>query len=161
MTSLRSSNVLRISAVFSCLALGSVALAQGPLPDAPSASVEPAPVIVMRNPRVMPRPRAEAPHKFWDNQNRALFAAVAVSSTADFFVTRANLQNGGQELNPLVRAFGRSTPGLALNFAGETAGVISLSYFFHKTNHHRLERIVSIVNVGASAGAVGYGLAHR
>jgi len=86
---------------------------------------------------------------------------VAVSSTADFFVTRANLQNGGQELNPLVRVFGRSTPGLALNFAGETAGVISLSYFFHKTNHHRLERIVSIVNAGASAGAVSYGLAHR
>ena len=109
----------------------------------------------------MPRPQAEAPHKFWDNQNRILFAAVAVSSTADFFVTRANLQNGGQELNPLVRVVGRSTPGLALNFAGETAGVISLSYFFHKTNHHRLERIVSLVNVGASAGAVAYGLAHR
>lgn len=141
--------------VFSCLALGSVAFAQGPLPDAPTASVEPVPVIVM------PRPRAEAPHKFWDNQNRVLFAAVAVSSTADFFVTRANLQNGGQELNPLVRVFGRSTSGLALNFAGETAGVVSLSYFLHKTNHHRLERIVSIVNVGASAGAVGYGLAHR
>ena len=155
MTSRRSSNVLRISGIFSCLALGCAALAQGPLTDAPTASVEPAPVIVM------PRPRAEAPHKFWDNQNRALFAAVAVSSTADFFVTRANLQNGGQELNPLVRVFGRSTPGLALNFAGETAGVVSLSYFFHKTNHHRLERIVSIVNVGASAGAVGYGLAHR
>lgn len=155
MTSVRSSSVLRISMVFSCLALGSVAFAQGPLPDAPTASVEPVPVIVM------PRPRAEGPHKFWDNQNRVLFAAVAVSSTADFFVTRANLQNGGQELNPLVRVFGRSTSGLALNFAGETAGVVSLSYFLHKTNHHRLERIVSIVNVGASAGAVGYGLAHR
>lgn len=155
MTSVRSSSVLRISMVFSCLALGSVAFAQGPLPDAPTAPVEPVPVIVM------PRPRAEAPHKFWDNQNRVLFAAVAVSSTADFFVTRANLQNGGQELNPLVRVFGRSTSGLALNFAGETAGVVSLSYFLHKTNHHRLERIVSIVNVGASAGAVGYGLAHR
>ena len=155
MTSLRSSNVLRISVVFSCLALASAAFAQGPFPDAPSASVEAVPVIVM------PRPRAEAPHKFWDNQNRALFAAVAISSTADFFVTRANLQNGGQELNPLVRVFGRSTPGLALNFAGETAGVVSLSYFFHKTNHHRLERIVSLVNVGASAGAFGYGLAHR
>ena len=155
MTSLRSSNVLRISAVFSCLALASAAFAQGPFPDAPTASVEPAPVIVL------PRPRAEAPHRFWDNQNRVLFAAVAVSSTADFFVTRANLQNGGQELNPLVRVFGRSTPGLALNFAGETAGVIGLSYFFHKTNHHRLERIISIVNVGASAGAFGYGLAHK
>jgi hypothetical protein len=154
MTSRRASHILR-SALFACLTIGPAALAQGPFPAASTSSVEPTPVLVM------PRPRAEATHSFWDNQNRALFAAVAASSTADFFVTRANLQNGGQELNPLVRPFGHSTPGLALNFAGETAAVISLSYFFHKTNHHRLERIVSIVNIGASAGAVGYGLAHR
>jgi hypothetical protein len=100
-------------------------------------------------------------HKFWDRENRVLFSAVAVSSTADFFVTRANLQNGGQELNPTVRLFGRSTAGLALNFAGETAGVVGLSYFFHKTNHHRLERLVSMIDIGASTGAVGYGLVHR
>jgi hypothetical protein len=80
---------------------------------------------------------------------------------ADFAVTRANLQRGGQELNPLVRVFGRSTAGLAVNFVGETVGVISLSYFFHKTGHHRLERAVSLFNIGSSAGAVGYGLAHQ
>jgi len=105
--------------------------------------------------------RAETPHKFWDTENRALFAAVAASSTADFFVTRANLQNGGQELNPVVRVFGHSTLGLTLNFTGETAGVIGLSYFFHRSNHHRLERLVSMVNIGASTGAVSYGLSHR
>lgn len=80
---------------------------------------------------------------------------------ADFAVTRANLQSGGQELNPMVRVFGRSTAGLAVNFAGETAGVVGLSYLFHKTGHHRLERMVSLVNVGASTGAVSYGLTHR
>jgi len=90
-----------------------------------------------------------------------LFAASAALNGADFAVTRANLQSGGEELNPLVRPFGRSTAGLAVNFAGETAGVIGLSYFFHKTGHHRLERIVSLVNIGGSAGAVAYGLAHR
>jgi hypothetical protein len=49
---------------------------------------------------------------------------------AAFAVTRANLQSGGQELNPVVRVFGRSTAGLAINFVGETVGVISFSYFF-------------------------------
>jgi hypothetical protein len=39
--------------------------------------------------------------------------------------------------------------------------VIGLSYFFHKTGHHKLERLVSVVNIGSSAGAVSYGLAHR
>ena len=48
-----------------------------------------------------------------------------------------------------------------MNFAGETAGVIGLSYFFHKTGHHKLERAVSLVNIGSSAGAVTYGLTHR
>jgi hypothetical protein len=100
-------------------------------------------------------------HKFWDRQNKLLFVAAAALNGADFAVTRSNLQNGGRELNPVVRVFGRSTAGLALNFVGETAGVVSLSYFFHKTGHHKLERWVSVVNIGASAGAVSYGLAHR
>jgi hypothetical protein len=80
---------------------------------------------------------------------------------ADFAITCSNLQGGGRELNPVVRLFGRSTAGLAVNFAGETAGVMSVSYFFHKTGHHKLERWVSIVNISSSAGAVGYDLAHR
>ena len=144
-------------ALLGSLSLCGPAAAQGPLPDAPTASAEAVPPVI-----IAPAPfRAEAHHKFWDKQNRVLFAAVAASSTADFFVTRANLQNGGQELNPVVRVLGRSTPALAFNFAGETAGVIGLSYFFHKANHHRLERMVSMVNIGASAGAVSYGLAHR
>ncbi len=100
-------------------------------------------------------------HKFWDKENYALFAVSAALSGADFAVTRANLQSGGRELNPMVRVFGRSTPGLAANFAAETAGVIGLSYFFHKTGHHKLERIVTMVNSSASAGAVSYGLANR
>ncbi len=130
-------------------------LAQGPFPDAPVPSAEPAPPVQFT-------PQSEiGEHKFWDRENWTLFAVSAALSGADFAVTRANLQSGGRELNPVVRVFGRSTPGLAVNFAGETAGVIGLSYFFHKTGHHRLERVVSMVNIGASAGAVSYGLAHR
>jgi hypothetical protein len=140
-----------ILASVSCPAL----LAQGPLPDAPVPSVEPAPAVVAA-------PASEIrEHKFWDRENWALFATSAAFSGADFAVTRANLQSGGRELNPVVRVFGRSTPGLAVNFAGETAGVIGLSYLFHKTGHHKMERVVSMVNIGVSAGAVSYGLAHR
>ena len=82
-------------------------------------------------------------------------------ATADFFVTRANLQSGGKELNPVTRVFSGSTPGLAANFALETGVVIGLSYIFHKTGHHKLERATSWVNLGGSAGAVAYGLTHR
>ena len=90
-----------------------------------------------------------------------LFAASAALSAADFAVTRANLQNGGRELNPVVRFFGTSTPALAANFAGETAGIIGLRYFFHRTGHHKLERVLTMLNIGSSAGAVSYDLVNR
>lgn len=153
-----SCSLIRISTAVSIaiLALSSTASAEGPLPDAPLPSLA-AVVPVM----AVTQPRVEVTHKFWDKQNKFLFIAAGAGAAADFAVTRANLQRGGRELNPLVRPFGRSSAGLALNFAGETVGVISLSYFFHKTGHHKLERTVSIVNIASSSTAVTYGLMHR
>jgi hypothetical protein len=126
--------------------------------SAPSLSPA-APVIVPAPPQ--PASPVAGKHRFWDKQNVALFTVSAALSASDFAVTHANLQTGGRELNPVVRLFGRSTVGLATNFIGETTGGIGLSYFFHRTGHHKLERIVSLVNIGSSAGAVSYGLTHR
>jgi len=134
---------------------GPALLAQGPAPDAPGPTVEPAWTVFSTPPR-----RAEQ-HKFWDKENRILFAASGALSAADFAVTRANLQSGGRDMNPVVRFFGPSTAGLAVNFAGETVGVIGVSYLLHRTGHHRLERLFTMVNIGSSAGAVGYDLAIR
>jgi len=106
-------------------------------------------------------PVESRPHRFWDNRNRALFATAAALGVADFFVTRSNLASGGRELNPVTRMFSGSTPGLAVNFSLETGSVIGVSYLFHKTGHHKLERIASVVNIGGSAAAVAYGLSHR
>jgi len=100
-------------------------------------------------------------HPFWDRPNRLLFVATGATATADFFVTHSNLSRGGRELNPVTRVFGRSSAGLATNFTLETAGVMGVSYLLHRTGHHRLERMTSLVNIGGSAGAVAYGLTHR
>jgi hypothetical protein len=129
-------------------------LSSAPFPDAPTPFVEAAPVAIAPT-------NLNTEHKFWDRQNRLLFVATAALNGADFAATRANLQSGGQELNPVVRMFGRSTVGLAANFIGETAGVITLSYFFHKTGHHKLERAVALMNIASSAGAVTFDLTHR
>ena len=100
-------------------------------------------------------------HRFWDRENRILFTVAGGLAVADFCVTRANLANGGMELNPVTRVFSGSTPGLAANFAVETGGLISVNYLLHKTGHHKLERITSYVNIGSSAGAVAWSLSHR
>jgi hypothetical protein len=118
----------------------------------------PAPMVKTFQPATFP----EAPsHRFWDRENCVLFAISGAFSAADFVVTKDNLRGGGQELNPVTRVFTGSTAGLAVNFAGETVGVVGLSYFFHKTGHHKLERAVSMLNIGASGAAVTYDLAHR
>ena len=149
-----SAGVLMVSAT-----LCPVLHAQAPFtptdPDAPSPFVE------AQTPASIPPAIASSEHRFWDKPNCTLLFAAAALNGADFAVTRANLQSGGQELNPVVRMFGTSTPSLAMNFIGETVGVVSLSYFFHKAGHHKLERIVSMANIGSSAGAVSYGLMHR
>ncbi len=106
-------------------------------------------------------PEAPGDHRFWNRTNSFLFATSAAFSAGDFVVTRDNLRSGGHELNPVVGVFGHSSAGLAMNFAGETVGVVGLSYFFHKTGHHKLERAVSLLNIGGSATAVTFDLAHR
>ncbi len=128
-------------------------------PSSSTVAVEPLRPTPMTYVRV-PSETAKA-HRFWDNKNRALFAASAALSAGDFFVTRSNLQSGGREFNPVTRIFGNGTPGLAVNFSLETASVIGASYILHKTGHHKLERIASLVNIGGSAAAVSYGVTHR
>jgi hypothetical protein len=126
-------------------------------PPAPFVAVQPSPIA---RGAIVEIPR-ETTHRFWDRENAILFTAVAATATADFFATHANLANGGRELNPVTRMFTGSTPALAANFALETAGVIGISYMFHKTGHHRLERLTSIVDATSSAGAVSFDLTHR
>lgn len=125
-------------------------------PTSVAVAPEPTPVSFVSLPEETPKP-----HRFWDNKNRALFATVAAFSAADFCVTRANLASGGRELNPVTRILSGSTPGLAVNFALETGSVIGASYLLHETGHHKLERIVSVANIGGSVAAVAFGLTHR
>jgi hypothetical protein len=151
--------LLRLAVVIAIVggATAPALFAQGPLPDAPTLSFEPAPPVLQT-----PSPvGGDHEHAFWDAGNGVLFTMVAATSGMDFAVTRANLQSGGRELNPIVRVFGRSTPGLAVNFCGEIVGVIGVSYFLHKTGHHKLERAVSMVNIGISVGAASFGMTHR
>jgi len=148
---------LTVSAVFCPTLQAQDLLAAAALPDAPMR----APFVAAAPPATQSLAHSDGAHKYWDEKNRLLFSAATALNAADFVVTRANLQTGGQELNPVVRVFGHSTAGLAANFAGETAAALSLSYLFHKTGHHKLERAVYLVNIGSSTGAVSYGLMHR
>lgn len=154
--------MLKLSAIVLALGISRLAVAQqvsfALLPPPPPTSTG-APIV--ETPVQKPTFSEAGNHQFWDRENGFLFATSAAFSAADFVVTRDNLRAGGQELNPVVSVFGHSTAGLAMNFAGETVGVVGLSYFFHKTGHHRMERAVSMLNIGGSVAAVSFGMSHR
>ena len=135
-------------------------LPSAPLPSElrqPLSSSAIAPAMIIAT----PAPPEQATHAFWDLENRTLFALNGTLAAADFFTTHRNLDQNGKELNPVARAFTGSTPALATNFALETGGVVGISYLFHKTGHHKLERMTSYVNLGGSAFAIGYNLCHN
>jgi hypothetical protein len=128
-------------------------------PERAEAAAEPAALAPAWQPPI--RLKKTGDHRFWSRENNVAFATSAAFSAVDFALTRDNLHNGGRELNPVTRMFSSTTTGLAMNFAGDTAGVIGLSYILHKMHHHKLEQAVSMVNIGASAAAVSFDAAHR
>jgi hypothetical protein len=76
--------------------------------------------------------------------------------------------NGGQtrtrsrERNPMGKALCESgTAGQVVFFGGRTVSVLGISYFLHKTGHHKLERVFSVLASGDSAYGVTYSFAHR
>lgn len=147
--------------ILAVLAFSEVLLAQGPTAVSWKIdALEPAPVAPVQMSFTTP-PQTTRPHRFFDRTNRALFAGVVATSAADFYVTHLNLASGGRELNPVTRMFCGSTAGLALSFTGESASVIGMSYLFHRTGHHRLERMTTLVNIASSGAAVTYSATHH
>ena len=95
-----------------------------------------------------------AEHRFWDKENRWLFAGVGAARTLDYFSTLNMRRRGRQEIllsNDVVdnhAAFG------AIEAAG-TGASIGASYLFHRYGHHKLERWTSFVHIGlTTTGAV-------
>jgi hypothetical protein len=90
-------------------------------------------------------------HPFWDKDNILLFAGVGAGRALDYISTRHFRDRGVNEWL-LTNNIVDNKP----LFAGiEVAGVaasIGVSYLFHRSGHHKLERWVSIVHIGAGVG---------
>jgi len=106
------------------------------LPDAPSSQAKkPAP----------------AEHRFWDKTNVLLFAGVAGARYLDYGSTIWMRHRGVSEwllTNDIVD----NHAAFAVIEAAGTAASIGISYAFHRTGHHKLERAVSIVHIGVATG---------
>ncbi|MBI3663778.1 MAG: hypothetical protein HY234_12120 [Acidobacteria bacterium] len=86
-------------------------------------------------------------HRFWDRRNSWLFASVAASRALDFHST-GNMRRRGRNEILLTNEVVDNKPAFAAIEAAGALTSVGLSYLFHRTNHHRLERWVSYLHVG-------------
>jgi hypothetical protein len=93
----------------------------------------------------------QATHRFWDRTNDLLFAAVGAGRALDYAST-LNLRRRGDDEIFLTNSIVDNHPLFGGIEAAATAASIGVSYLFHRTGHHRLERWTSIVHFGVATG---------
>ena len=92
-----------------------------------------------------------APHRFWDRTNAALFLGVGGARALDYASTR-NFRGKGIEEVLLSNSIVDNKPLFAAIEAAGTAASIGVSYIFHRTGHHKIERWISIVHISVGVG---------
>lgn len=124
------------------------------LADAPSAAAS-----AVTSASVSPSGSTQQPagtHRFWDRENVLLFSGVAVFRALDFASTKNFLARGRTEvLIPDDIVYNNA--GFASLEAAATATSVGISYWFHRTGHHKMERWLSITHLSVTA----FGDAHN
>jgi hypothetical protein len=105
-------------------------------------------------PAVEIEPAPSAPiHAFWDRENRWLFAGVAFTRGMDYASTRNMQARGRKEILLAPEVVNNSAAFASLEAAG-TLTSVGISYVFHRTGHHKLERWMSIGHMGVTSFGV-------
>jgi hypothetical protein len=125
------------------LMVRSGAAQQPPGSSDPPAMIEPA--AVSTHPRV---------HNFWDRKNVLLFSGVAALRGLDYASTR-NFQARGRTEILIPDDVVNNSAGFASLEAAATATSVGISYIFHRTGHHKMERWLSIGHMSVT----GFGVA--
>jgi hypothetical protein len=90
-------------------------------------------------------------HPFWDKDNIVLFAGVGAGRALDYESTQQFRDRGVNEWL-LTNKIVDNKPLFAGIEVAALAASIGVSYLFHRSSHHKLERWVSIVHIGAAVG---------
>ena len=95
-------------------------------------------------------PKKPEEHKFFDKQQMIALYVHGGVRTADTIVTCHNIANGATE-NWIPT---QSCAGIAAWQAGSVGLTLGIGWLFHKTGHHKLERMTPWVGTGASAAGL-------
>ena len=97
---------------------------------------------------VVPNPPVKQ-HTFWDRSNAALFSGIAAMRTLDY-TSSINMQKRGREEILLPDDVVLNRAGFAALEAAAVATSVGISYVFHRTGHHKLERWLSIGHISVT-----------
>jgi hypothetical protein len=89
-------------------------------------------------------------HAFWDRTNLWLFAGVAFTRGMDYASTRNMQARGRKEILLAPEVVNNSAAFASLEVAGTLAS-IGVSYVFHRTGHHKLERWMSVGHISVTS----------
>jgi len=103
-------------------------------------------------------PDSPSHQRFWTLETKIDTGILAGFVATDAITTQRGLARGFREANPIERPFvtrgaGGAAAGAALSFG---AG-LGTAYLFHKTNHHKAERISMRLFIGME----GFAMAHN
>ena len=140
--------------VLSAFAIAAARAQQGPVPAVPQNTDKvppPAPL-----PQQVSHPPASPAHRFWDRENVLLFSGISVFRGLDYASTR-NMQARGREEILLPDDVVNNSAGFAALEAAATATSVGISYWLHRTGHHKVERWLSLGHIGVT----GFGVARN
>ena len=92
-------------------------------------------------------------HNFWDRKNFLLFSGVAVFRGLDYASTR-NFQARGRTEILIPDDVVNNSAGFASLEAAATVTSVGISYIFHRTGHHKMERCFSIGHISVTGFGV-------
>ena len=104
---------------------------------------------------IQPSRPAPAAHAFWDRTNILLFSGIAVFRGLDYASTR-NFQARGRTEILLPQDVVNNSTAFAAVEAGGAATSVGISYLFHRTEPHKMERWLSIGHISVTGFGVGW-----
>jgi hypothetical protein len=149
-----------VGAFFLLLAVSTLHAQQQPAgardPNAPAApqpagNATPADQTKPAEPAKIAGPPSPGVHRFWDRENDWLFVGVGAGRALDYAST-LNLRHRGIDEIFLTNSIVDNHPLFAGIEVAASATSVGVSYIFHRTGHHRLERWTSAIHAGVAVG---------
>lgn len=98
-----------------------------------------------------PQDAPASPHRFWDATNAVLFLGVAGGRALDYVSTEQMRSRGVNEILLSNQIVDNKPLFVGIEAAG-TAVSVAVSYLFHRSGHHKLERWTSAVHISVGVG---------